>query len=79
PGEDLAPAIAEMVDAGATCVITSIDEESLIAAMPALVEAQLAIVDVLTSGMSVRSEDVQTANLLVRLAPNEKINAARYA
>jgi branched-chain amino acid transport system substrate-binding protein len=79
PGEDLAPVIAEMADAGATCVITSIDEESLIAAMPALVEAQLAIVDVLTSGMSVRSEDVQTANLLVRLAPNERINAARYA
>ena len=79
PGEDLGPVITEMADAGATCVITSIDEESLIAAMPALVEAQLAIVDVLTSGMSVRSEDVQTANLLVRLAPNERINAARYA
>ena len=79
PGEDLAPVIAEMADAGATCVITSIDEESLIAAMPALVEAQLAVLDVLTSGMDVRAAEVQTANLLVRLAPNDRVLAARYA
>jgi branched-chain amino acid transport system substrate-binding protein len=79
PGEDLAPVIAEMADAGATCVVTSIDEESLIAAMPALVEAQLAILDVFTSGMSVRAAEVQTANLLVRLAPNDRTLAARYA
>lgn len=79
PGEDLAPVIAQMADAGATCVITSIDEESLIAAMPALVEAQLAILDVLTSGMGVRAAEVKTSNLLIRLAPNDRVMAARYA
>jgi len=79
PGEDLGPAITEMADAGATCVITSIDEESLIAAMPALVEAQLAVLDVFTTGMDVRAAEVQTANLLVRLAPNDRTMAARYA
>ena len=79
PGEDLAPVIAALVEEGATCLITSIDEESLVAAMPAIVEGGLAVIDVFTSGMSVRSSDVQTANLLVRLAPNDQILAARYA
>ena len=79
PGEDLAPVIQDLADSGATCVITSIDEESLSAAMPALVEAGLAVIDVFTSGMSVRSAEVQTANLLVRLAPNDSILAAQHA
>lgn len=79
PGEDLAPVIRAMADSGATCVITSVDEESLGAAMPALVEAGLAVIDVVTSGMSVRSAEVDTANLLVRLAPNVQILAAQYA
>lgn len=47
--------------------------------MPALVEAGLAVIDVFTSGMSVRSAEVQTANLLVRLAPNDSILAAQHA
>lgn len=79
PGEDLTEVIQTFAAAGATCVITSIDEESLIAAMPALVEAGLAIVDVFTSGMDLRVTEVQSANLLVRLAPNDRIMAARYA
>jgi ABC-type branched-subunit amino acid transport system substrate-binding protein len=79
PGEDLVPVIRTMADSGATCVITSIDEESLIAALPAFVEAGMAVIDVFTSGMSVRTAEVQTANLLVRLAPNERILAAQYA
>ena len=79
PGEDLTEAIAAMAEAGATCVITSIDEESLIAAMPALVEAGLAIIDLLTTGMTVRADEVSTANLLVRLSPNDRIIAAQYA
>ncbi|AXK45028.1 ABC transporter substrate-binding protein [Brachybacterium saurashtrense] len=79
PGEDLAPVIREFAEAGATCVITSVDEETLIAAMPALVEAGMAVIDVLTSGMSVRSQEVHTANLLVRLSPDERTLAARYA
>ena len=79
PEEDLTAVIEELAGAGATCLITSIDEESLIAAMPAVVEAGLAVIDVFTSGMSVRSSDVQTANLLMRLAPNDQILAAQYA
>lgn len=79
PGEDLAPVIEKLAGAGATCVITSIDEESLIAAMPAFVEAGLAVIDVFTSGMGVRAPEVQTANLLMRLAPNDSILAAQYS
>lgn len=78
PGEDLAPVIEALAEQGATCLITSIDEESLIAAMPAVVEAGLAVIDVFTSGMSVRSQDVTTANLLLRLAPDDRILAAQY-
>lgn len=79
PGEDLTPAIEAFRDAGATCLITSIDEESLIAAMPAMVEAGVVVIDVLTSGMSVRAPEVQTANLLIRMSPNDRILAAKYA
>ncbi|MGP9537073.1 ABC transporter substrate-binding protein [Brachybacterium sp. AOP43-C2-M15] len=79
PGEDLTDAISAMAEAGATCVITSIDEESLIDAMPALVEAGLAVIDLLTTGMTVRATEVQTANLLIRLSPNDRILAAEYA
>ncbi|HEX7352133.1 ABC transporter substrate-binding protein [Brachybacterium sp.] len=78
PGEDLGPVIQAFADSGATCVITSIDEESLTAAMPALVEAGMVVIDVFTSGMSVRDPEVQTANLLVRLSPNDQILAAQY-
>ena len=42
-------------------------------------EAQLAILDVLTSGMAVRAAEVKTSNLLIRLAPNDRVMAARYA
>lgn len=78
-GEDLTEAIRSMADAGATCVITSIDEESLIAAMPALVEAGMAVIDVFTSAGDVRGPEVQTANLLVRLSPDDATIAAQYA
>lgn len=79
PGEDLTEVIGAFREAGATCVITSIDEESLIAAMPALVEAEMAVIDIFTSGMSVRDPEVQTANLLMRLSPNDRTLAAMYA
>lgn len=78
PGEDLGPVIQAFADSGATCIITSIDEESLVAAMPAFVEAGVVVIDVFTSGMSVRDPEVQTANLLVRLSPNDRILAAIY-
>ncbi|MDN5899107.1 MAG: ABC transporter substrate-binding protein [Brachybacterium sp.] len=78
PGEDLTSVIEGLADEGATCLITSIDEESLIAAMPAVVEAGLAVIDVFTSGMAVRAEEVQTSNLLMRLAPNDHILAVQY-
>lgn len=79
PGEDLTTVIQEMAGSGVTCVITSIDEESLIAAMPALVEAGMAVIDVFTSGRDLRTTEVQTANLLVRLCPNDATIAAQYA
>lgn len=79
PGEDLTGVIEELAGAGATCLITSIDEESLIAAMPAIVAAGMAVIDVFTSGMSVRADDVQTSNLLMRLSPDDTILAARYS
>ncbi|PMC75833.1 ABC transporter substrate-binding protein [Brachybacterium sp. UMB0905] len=79
PGQDLAPIIEDLADRGATVVITSIDEESLIGAMPTFVERGMAVVDLMSSGMTVRDAEVQTANLLVRLSPNERTLAAWYA
>lgn len=79
PGEDLSAVIQGMADSGVTCVITSIDEESLIAAMPALVDAGMAVVDVFTSGRDLRQPEVETANLLVRLSPTDLTMAAQYA
>lgn len=78
-GEDLAGVIATMADAGVSAVITSLDEEALVAAIPALVDAQIAVIDVLTSGMSVRDAEVRSANMLVRLAPDDVAIAALYA
>lgn len=79
PGEDLPALVAELADAGATCLITSVDEESLVAMLPAVVEAGIAVIDVLSSGMSVRDPEVSSANLLVRLCPDERIMARRLA
>lgn len=78
PGEDLTDVIATFKDSGVTAVITSLDEDSLAAALPALVEAQMAVIDIFTSGMSVRADDLPTAGLLVRLSPNDQVMAARY-
>ncbi len=78
-GEDLTAVIAAMAESGVTTVITSIDEDSLIAAMPAFVEAGMAVIDVFTSGMSVRAPDVLTSNMLIRLAPNDLAIASLYA
>src|SRR5699024_5422719 len=78
PGEDLAPFVEELAEAGATCLITSIDEESLIAAMPAGVEAGLAVIDVFTSGLRVRADGVQTANVLMPPPPDYRTLAAQY-
>src|SRR5699024_12016929 len=48
-------------------------------AMPAVVEAGLAVIDVFTSVMSVRADDMQTANLLMRLSPDDRTLAAQYS
>lgn len=78
-GEDLADVIADLADSGVTAVITSLDEDALIAAMPAFVEAGIAVIDVITSGMNVRSTEVATSGMLVRLSPNNRTLAAMYA
>ncbi|MFC7457879.1 ABC transporter substrate-binding protein [Brachybacterium sp. GCM10030267] len=78
-GEDLTDVITSMADSGVTAVITSIDEDALIAAIPAFVEAGIAVIDVFTSGMSVRAAEVQSSGMLVRLAPNDRAIAALYA
>lgn len=78
-GEDLTPVITAMSDAGVSAVITSLDEETLVSAIPALVDAQIAVIDVLTSGMSVRDPEVGSANMLVRLCPDDVAIASLYA
>ncbi|APX31696.1 amino acid ABC transporter substrate-binding protein [Brachybacterium sp. P6-10-X1] len=79
PGEDLTDVIAGFAEAGVNAVITSIDEEALIAAIPAFVDAGIAVIDVFTSGMSVRAPEVISSNMLIRLAPNDIALAALYA
>lgn len=79
PGEDLSGVIADLADSGVTAVITSIDEDALIAAVPAFVEAGIAVIDVITSGMNVRDTDVATSGMLVRLSPTNRTLAAMYA
>ncbi|MGO2772555.1 MAG: ABC transporter substrate-binding protein [Brachybacterium tyrofermentans] len=78
-GEDLTAVIATMAEAGVGAVITSLDEEALVAAVPALVDAQIAVIDVLTSGMSVRDPEVASATMLIRLAPDDVAIASLYA
>ena len=79
PGEDLTDVIAQFAEAGASTVITSIDEEALVAAIPAFVDAGIAVIDLFTSGMSVRAPEVVSSNMLTRLAPNDVALAALYA
>lgn len=78
-GEDLSAVIADLADSGVTAVITSLDEDALIGAMPAFVEAGIAVIDVITSGMNVRGNDVTSSGMLVRLSPNNRTLAAMYA
>ncbi len=78
-GEDLTAVIATMAEAGVSAVITSLDEEALVAAIPALVDAQIAVIDVLTSGMTVREPEVASATMLIRLAPDDVAIASLYA
>lgn len=78
-GEDLSEVIADLADSGVTAVITSLDEDALIAAMPSFVEAGIAVIDVITSGMNVRAAEVATSGMLVRLSPTNRTMAAMYA
>lgn len=77
--DDLGPVIDALAAAGVSAVITSIDEDALVAAIPALVDAGIAMIDVFTSGMSVRAPEVQSAGMLARLAPNDRVLATRWA
>lgn len=76
-GEDLSTAIAGLVDQGVTAVVSSLDEDALVTALPLFVEAGIAVIDVFTSSMTVRGEDVEHAGMLARLVPNDQITAAR--
>lgn len=78
-GEDLDGVIDELAGSGVTAVITSIDEDALIAAIPAFVEAGIAVIDLFTSGMNVRATDVVSSGMLVRLSPTTRVLAAIYA
>lgn len=79
PGEDLTEVIGSMADSGVTAVISSLDEDALIAAVPAFVDNGIAVIDTFTSGMTVRAAEVRSSGMLVRLAPNTRALAARYA
>lgn len=79
PGADLTEVIEGLAEAGVTACITSVDEETLVAAIPAFVAAGIAVIDVFSSGMSVRAPEVETSGMLARLCPNDKALAAYYA
>lgn len=75
PGEDISQAVAALADQGVTAVISSLDEDALLAALPHFVEADIAVIDVFTSGMTLRGPEVDAANMLTRLTPNNDIIA----
>ena len=77
--EDLTDVVAAWHEAGVSVVVSSLDEDSLAAALPLFVEAGMAVIDVVTSGMSVRQDSVQDSGLLFRLAPNTRTLASVYA
>ena len=78
-GDDLAGVVADWQEQGVTAVVSSLDEDALVAAMPLFAEAGMVVVDVATAGMSVREDAVQDAGLLFRLAPSTRAIAALYA
>lgn len=75
PGEDISQAVAALADQGVTAVISSLDEDALLAALPHFVEADIAVIDVFTSGMNLRDGEADAANMLIRLSPNNDIIA----
>ncbi|MGP5695153.1 ABC transporter substrate-binding protein [Brachybacterium alimentarium] len=78
-GADLSAEIAGLAEAGVSAVVSSLDEEALATAMPLLAEAGIAVIDVFTSGLSVRAPEVRTGNMLIRLAPQDAAIAQLYA
>lgn len=78
-GTDLAGDVEDLAAAGVSAVISSLDEEALAAAMPLFAQKGIAVIDVFTSGMSVRADEVETNNLLTRLSPNDIALAGLYA
>ncbi|MCT1775389.1 ABC transporter substrate-binding protein [Brachybacterium sp. p3-SID957] len=78
PGEDITEAVNALADEGVTAVISSLDEAALQAALPVFVERGIAVIDVITSGTSVR-EEVDSAGMLVRLSPNDRVTAGSLA
>ena len=78
-GSDLTTVVARLKESGVTAVITSLDDETLISAVPQFVEAGIAIIDVFSSGMQVRDPEVQHGGMLLRLSPNDRAIAQHYA
>ncbi|UYG16426.1 ABC transporter substrate-binding protein [Brachybacterium huguangmaarense] len=79
PGDDLADAIAALAEAGATGVVVSCDDDVLLAAMPAFVDAGMAVVSVTSTSMSLRADDAATSGMLVRLTASDRALAAGFA
>lgn len=77
PGQDLSAEIAELKERGATAVVVAVNDEDFIAMMPALVEAELAIVSPTSSAAAVRTE-TSAAGLLTRTGPTNAAIAQRY-
>lgn len=71
PGADIAPAIAALRDQGATAIITSCSDESLIAAVPAFVDAGIAVVSVNSTARDLRADEVETEGMLMRISPTD--------
>lgn len=79
PDDDLADAIAALAEAGATGVVVNCDDDLLLAAMPAFVDAGMAVVSVTSTSMSLRADDAATSGMLVRLTASDRALATGFA
>lgn len=79
PSADLKPAIAQLAEKGATAVIVSCGDDSLLGAMDAFVEAGIAVISVNSTGRQLRADQVHSAGMLLRLCPTDAIIAKSFA
>lgn len=79
PDSDIAPLVQELAAAGASAVVVSCGDPSLLAAMPALAEAGIAVVSVNSTAHELRGKEAGSAGMLFRLAPTARMLAKAFA